>query len=272
MRPRKLTVSLGPLLAAAFLALPASRAAGSSGYFESGNPDFATLHVETLPLHVSAGQPFLLRVTVREAALVPDPYGCSSSFYWNDTVQVSKGLIDIHVSSSYCPSLSSTPTEAQNITAVHEWDVPGLAAGAYTVRFGEGIDPPVAATRLRIEAPTTQLALGDDRFLVFVDRQAGATSVPASATALTAESGYFSFFAPSNVEVTVKILDGRGLNGRFWLFAASMTDLPFTLSVADTAGGCRVQPGDPRLTCPTRTYRAVAGENRNFIDTDAFAD
>jgi len=231
------------------------------------------LHVETLPLHVSAGQPFLLRVTVREIVIEPEPQGCSNAVYWNDTVQVSKGLLDIHVSYSYCPSFSSTPAGAQNtVTAIREWNVPGLAAGAYAVRFGEGLDPAFAETRVRIEAPTTQLALRDDRFLVFVDRQDGAISVPASATALTAESGYFSFFAPSNVEVTVKILDGRGLNGRFWLFAATMTDLPFTLSVVDTAGGCWVPPDDPRLTCPTRTYRAVAGENRNFIDTDAFAD
>jgi hypothetical protein len=271
MRCSRSQVSRAPLLAAALLALSTSGAA-SAGYFESGNPDYATLHVETVPLHVSAGQPFLLRVTVRETAIEPDPYGCTSSVYWNDTVEVSRGLIDIHVSATYCPSFSSTPTGAQNIvTSVREWNVPGLDAGAYTVKFGEGIDSPYAETRLRVEAPTAQLALRDDRFAVFVDRLDGAASVPASATALTAESGYFSFFAPSNVEVTVKVLDGRGVNGHFWIFAASMTDLPFRLSVVDMSH-CVDSPSDSRLTCPTRTYTAVAGENRNFIDTDAFAD
>jgi hypothetical protein len=265
--------SFGPLAAAACLALSASRPASAVDYYEAGYPDFSTLHVETVPLHVSAGQPFVLRVTVRETTYEPDPIGCTAAVYWNGTVQVSKGILDIHVSYSVCPSSSSSSADAQGmVTAVREWQVPGLAAGAYTVQFGEGVDPAYAETRLRVEAPTPQLKLRNDRFLVFVDRQDGATSVPASATALTAESGYFSFFAPSNVEVTVKVLDGRGVNGRFWLFAASMTDLPFTLAVVDTAGSCWTPPGDPRLTCPTRTYRSVAGENRNFIDTDAFED
>src|SRR4029079_12297994 len=34
-----------------------------------------------------------------------------------------------------------------------------------------------------------------------------------TAAGLTGDTGYFWFFAPTNVEVVLKVLDGRGLNG-----------------------------------------------------------
>jgi len=45
--------------------------------------------------------------------------------------------------------------------------------------------------------------------------------------------GTFWFFRPSNVELAVKVLDGRALNGHFWVFYASLTDVPFVLWVED---------------------------------------
>ena len=87
---------------------------------------------------------------------------------------------------------------------------------------------------------------------------------------MTGESGTFSFFGSSNVEVTVKVLDGRAINGYFWVFAASMTDRPYTLTVIDSADGCLDLAGDPLANCPLRHYGAPAGQNRNFIDTAAF--
>lgn len=35
---------------------------------------------------------------------------------------------------------------------------------------------------------------------------------------LTADTGYFWFFNPANVESIVKVLDGRPVNGKFWAF------------------------------------------------------
>ncbi len=50
--------------------------------------------------------------------------------------------------------------------------------------------------------------------------------------------GYFSIPAltndPSNPEVFVKVLDGRTVNGRFWVFYGGLTDLQYTLTVRDT--------------------------------------
>ncbi len=50
---------------------------------------------------------------------------------------------------------------------------------------------------------------------------------------LTEDTGYFSFFDASNVEIVVKVLDGCATNGRYWLYAAGLTDLEVELEVAD---------------------------------------
>src|SRR4029079_19812831 len=104
MRSCRAAASIGSLVAAACLSLSANRAASAADYYEGGYPDFSTLQVETVPLHIGAGQPFVLRVTVRETTHEPDPIGCTAAVYWNGAVQVTKGLLDIHVSSSVCPS------------------------------------------------------------------------------------------------------------------------------------------------------------------------
>jgi acetyl esterase/lipase len=50
-------------------------------------------------------------------------------------------------------------------------------------------------------------------------------------------SGLFWFFEPSNWELMVKVIDGCGLNGRFWVFAAATTDVGYRLTVEDTRTG-----------------------------------
>jgi plastocyanin len=53
--------------------------------------------------------------------------------------------------------------------------------------------------------------------------------------------GYFSFPSltnnPSNPEVFVKILDGRPVNGQYWVFYGHLTDLIYDLSVTEVATG-----------------------------------
>jgi hypothetical protein len=51
------------------------------------------------------------------------------------------------------------------------------------------------------------------------------------------DSAYATFFDPGNVELVVKVLDGCGLNDRFWVFAAGLTDVAVTLTVLDTWTG-----------------------------------
>jgi hypothetical protein len=88
---------------------------------------------------------------------------------------------------------------------------------------------------------------------------AGEDTRPAAAEAFTDQAGYFTFFGPENVEVTVKVLDACTFNGRFWVFHAGMTDVHVELTVTDTATGRRKSYANPLH----RRYRTVT-------DTAAF--
>src|SRR5262249_10554785 len=135
-----------------------------------------------------------------------------------------------------------------------------LPEGSYTASLDvNGLT--VATQAFTVTAPGPVLGL-QNRFqarLAF-----GTSGGSASAVRLTDESGYFWFFDSGNVEVTVKILDGRLVNGHFWIFVASMTDRPFTLTVADTANPACFG------SCPPWTYTSPGGKNTNFIDVNAF--
>lgn len=84
----------------------------------------------------------------------------------------------------------------------------------------------------------TQLCLQDARFQVQVDWQdrSGRTG-QGSAVQLTGDTGYFTFFNPQNVELVTKILDGRGVNGHFWVFYGALSNVHYTMTVIDTATG-----------------------------------
>jgi hypothetical protein len=51
---------------------------------------------------------------------------------------------------------------------------------------------------------------------------------------LNDETGFFRFFGPEHHEMMVKVLDGCGLNDRFWVFVAAPTNVEFNLVVTDT--------------------------------------
>ena len=55
--------------------------------------------------------------------------------------------------------------------------------------------------------------------------------------ALSADTGYFTFFNPDNVELIVKVLNGCTLNSSFWVFAGGLTDVGVVLTITDTVTG-----------------------------------
>ena len=79
-------------------------------------------------------------------------------------------------------------------------------------------------------------------------------------------SGYFWFFQNEIAEVTVKILDGSPINGHFWLFLASMTDVETTVTVRKLTGSHCLDTG----TCPTRVYILEPGKVEGRVDLTAF--
>ena len=81
---------------------------------------------------------------------------------------------------------------------------------------------------------------------------------PATAVKLSEQAGYFWFFDPDNVEVTVKVIDGRAINGHYWLFIEGMTDLGLTVGV-ELHNGCF--PG----TCPSASFVNPPGGHLNLV-------
>ena len=87
------------------------------------------------------------------------------------------------------------------------------------------------------------------------DNGAGA-AVP---VAISDESGLFWFFDPDNIELAVKVLDGRGVNGAFWVFFGALTDVEYWLTVEDTeGGGRRTYHNPPKTTCGQSDVAAFA--------------
>ncbi|HEX6865012.1 MAG TPA: choice-of-anchor Q domain-containing protein, partial [Thermoanaerobaculia bacterium] len=78
------------------------------------------------------------------------------------------------------------------------------------------------------------LCLGaGDRFRVTVRWTAQDTSAPGMAVPLASFAGSFWFFDAANLELTVKVLDGCGTNGRFWVFLSGLTDVGVEVLVED---------------------------------------
>ncbi|HEX6865214.1 MAG TPA: hypothetical protein VF414_20465 [Thermoanaerobaculia bacterium] len=122
-----------------------------------------------------------------------------------------------------------------------------------------------------VRSPFPELALGDFQVTVEWRNPRDGSHGSGYATPLSEDSGAFWFFDPANLEVTVKILDGRPVNGHWWVFIASMTDLEMKVTIYDFSDGCFLLPVSPPA-CPVGTYVQTAGQNRNFVDVNAFGE
>ncbi len=72
------------------------------------------------------------------------------------------------------------------------------------------------------------------------------------------QTGLFWFFDAANVELVVKVLDGRPVNGKFWVFYGGLTDVEFDLQVVDGETGQK------------RLYHHAPGSLLGLADTAAF--
>jgi len=75
---------------------------------------------------------------------------------------------------------------------------------------------------------------------------------------LTSDTGAFWFFGDSNLELLVKVLDGRAFNGRFWVYAGALSDVAYTITVTDTETG------------KVKAYRNDPGRLASRADIEAF--
>ena len=113
--------------------------------------------------------------------------------------------------------------------------------------------------------PIRVLELRDGRFEVEVawrdfDDREGSGRLVRRPGLESDDSGLFYFFDEDNWELLVKVLDGCGINGHFWVFAAATTNVAYELRVTDTASG------------QVQVYRNPLGvASPATTDTDAFA-
>ncbi|HVR99618.1 MAG TPA: fibronectin type III domain-containing protein, partial [Thermoanaerobaculia bacterium] len=111
-------------------------------------------------------------------------------------------------------------------------------------------------------ADTRTLCLNGGRFRVQVDWRlsdanfGAGTVVPVGSQ----DSGLFWFFNADNWEMLIKVLNGCGSNGFYWVYFAATTDVQYTLTVTDTQTGM------------VKSYFNPAGHPSNAVtDSSAFA-
>jgi hypothetical protein len=153
-------------------------------------------------------------------------------------------------------TLTVTDTET-GLTRVYFNPAGNLASVGDTHAFGPGgasvpavrsVAPPSPAplvstrtNKAEVEpcvAGAQRLCLNNGRFAVdvtwkdFQNHTGTGTAVPFSG-----DTGSFWFFDAANVELVVKVLDGRGVNGHVWVFYGALSNVEYTLTVTDTATG-----------------------------------
>jgi photosystem II stability/assembly factor-like uncharacterized protein len=131
--------------------------------------------------------------------------------------------------------------------AIAESTLPSISATAY-------LGPTEACA-----ASPAALCLNGARFKVDVAwRTKDGRSGVGRAGALSADTGYFWFFNASNVELVVKVLDGRSFNRHHWVFYGALSDVAYTITVTDTQTGI------------VKTYENPQDTLASHADTEAF--
>jgi hypothetical protein len=104
------------------------------------------------------------------------------------------------------------------------------------------------------------LCLNQARFRVRVTWRVDSqgTNGVANPVPLAEDTGAFWFFTPNNLELMIKVVDGRVVNGHFWVFFGALSDVAYEITVTDTTTG-RV-----------RTYVNAPGTVASRADTSAF--
>lgn len=167
--------------------------------------------------------------------------------------------------------LTVTDVDTGDVRTYHK--PAGSSAGGFDVGSGVAgescsaeVDG-IALTRVAIsdcQADGRGLCLENGRFRVELEAKDPRTGARGTGSSIVQNdlAGYFSLPAltgnPDNPEVFVKVLDGRGVNGHFWVFFSGLTDLEYTIVVTDLDSGAR------------KAYRKPAGSACGAFDTNAF--
>jgi hypothetical protein len=161
-----------------------------------------------------------------------------------------------HAQKSYHNNLGSIAPVTTDINAFASCQAPatadGASAGAATAPLVDDAPAPAAVEELGAAdeesawsapvkascAPDSHtFCLDGGRFRATINFRSASTGPTSSGNVVpggTADSGLFWFFAPTNWELMVKVLNGCSVNSRHWVFFAGATNVEFTLSITDT--------------------------------------
>ncbi|MEO8432129.1 MAG: hypothetical protein ABI592_11520 [Acidobacteriota bacterium] len=193
----------------------------------------------------------------------------------------SAGLTSLHISALAVKPLEATTVYAasngggtfRSIDGGRTWtpvqsgllntDVSSLAFNPSGTRLYAGTADGIFSLDLSSLEPCGDLmalCLNRGRFRVRI-----AWAVPSQGTSgvafpvpLTDDTGAFWFFTPQNLEIMIKVVDGRAFNGRFWVFYGALSNVDYTVTVFDTT------------TATTKTYTNSGGAIASVADTNAF--
>jgi len=176
-----------------------------------------------------------------------DPDGQADAAGMTEFV-VGTGGKNLYAFQSSAPNSRVRRNDAYGVLALtlhrdgYDWQFLDAASGAALDQGSALCSPPPC-----LDGPQTLCLSG--RFVAEASWQTpeGASGV-GRARPLTADTGTFSFFDPANVELVVKVLDGCGVNGRRWVFAAGLTNLAADLWITDTASGATRHYANPQGT------------------------
>jgi hypothetical protein len=228
-------------------AVPLTGDTGYFWFFEESNVEVVVKALAACPVNgrfwVFAAGLTNVEVTLR----VDDMLRGGSKTYFNERSEAFLPILD---SDAFATCDASTlpavaPSEAE--VAVLRGEV---LAGLLRLVEVDGPAPAhehEIATRIPENAASVQCATDNDSLCVAGNRfqvevgfvTPAGHSGEGQATKLTADTGYFWFFDPNNVEIVVKVLNACTISDRIWVFAAGLTDVEAVITVIDTNTGAR---------------------------------
>ncbi|MEM9554692.1 MAG: hypothetical protein AAGC60_10565 [Acidobacteriota bacterium] len=187
----------------------------------------------TISIGSSFGGPFGERqVVAGEQPLAFAVEGIASCPALFDTLFIEGRTVVVPVA-RYCAILPPGPSPFR-----FELETPdALGPGTWRFEVRDAFGRAWGETELVVLEPTPRV--GGGRFQVDVSWQdfGGNGGVGLPAQPPSDESTLFWFFAPDNQELTVKVLDGCGVNGHYWVFGAATTNVGYQILVTDTETG-----------------------------------
>lgn len=128
-------------------------------------------------------------------------------------------------------------------TCAAGFDRPPVAESRASERSKDGFSPaPVAESDA--DSPVAAyaglcagLCLHGGRFEVTATYDGSGVSGNAHGVQLTQDTGFQWFFSQQNAETVVKVINGCAVNGRYWVFAAGLTNLHVVVTVTDHQTG-----------------------------------